>query len=41
MVNTHDTNGGVIDTDHEIDAQLGAIVNREAMLTEIGGCSTR
>jgi len=36
VVNTHDTNGGVIDTDHEIDEQLGAIVNRDAMLTEIG-----
>jgi hypothetical protein len=36
VVNTRDTNGGVIDTDHEITEPLGAIVGRDAMLAEIG-----
>jgi hypothetical protein len=33
---THDTNGGVIDTDRELEEGLGAIVSREAMYAEIG-----
>jgi hypothetical protein len=32
---THDTNGGVIDTDRPVDGPLGAIVGRDQMLVEI------
>lgn len=32
---TRDSNGGVIDTDHAVDDQLGAIVGRDQMLAEI------
>jgi starch-binding outer membrane protein, SusD/RagB family len=35
VVSTHDTNGGVIDTDHDVDAPLGPIVGRDQMLAEI------
>lgn len=35
VVNTHDTNGGVIDTDKELGDALGAIVGKDAMLAEI------
>ncbi len=32
---TRDTNGGVIDTDRDLDGGLGAVVGRDAMLAEI------
>jgi len=32
---THDTNGGIIDTDRALDAGLGAIVGKDQMLAEI------
>lgn len=32
---THDTNGGVIDTDRPVDGPLGAIVGRDQMFAEI------
>jgi len=35
VVVTHDTNGGVIDTDRPVDGPLGAIVGRDQMLAEI------
>lgn len=35
VVNTRDTNGGVIDTDRPPEESLGAIVSKDAMLTEI------
>ena len=35
VVSTHDTNGGVTDTDHDVGDALGAIVGRDAMLAEI------
>jgi hypothetical protein len=35
VINTHDDIGAVIDVDHPIDAPLGAIVDKPAVLTEI------
>lgn len=32
---THDSNGGVIDTDRDIEGSLGALVGRDEMLTEV------
>jgi starch-binding outer membrane protein, SusD/RagB family len=32
---TRDSNGGVIDTDHDVDAALGAVVGRDQMLMEV------
>lgn len=32
---THDTNGGVIDTDRDLDQKLGAIVGKDELLAEI------
>ena len=33
---TRDTNGGVIDTDRDVDGPLGAIIGRDQMLAEVG-----
>jgi hypothetical protein len=33
---THDTNGGVIDTDRELEQELAPLVGRDEMLAEIG-----
>src|SRR5207244_3087 len=35
VIATHDTNGAVIDTDRDVSASLGAIVDRPATYTEI------
>ena len=35
VANTHDTNGGVIDTDKELGQPLGAIVDKPALMAEI------
>ncbi len=35
VIDTHDTNGGVIDTDKPLGEQLGAIVGKDQVLTEI------
>jgi len=35
VINAHDTNGAVIDTDHGTDGTLGAFVGKDAVFTEI------
>jgi hypothetical protein len=35
VINAHDTNGAVIDTDHPVTAPLGAIVSKQATFDEI------
>ena len=35
VINAHDTNGGVIDTDKRLDEPLGAVVDKPAMMAEI------